>query len=69
MNIHPQLPEGWNEVFITRRFMEAEFVIRMVRMEGILKIEVELDGKILDNPRISDILPGKVYHVLVKIPL
>lgn len=67
--IAPNLPLKWNEVFVIRYYQGAEFNIKITRIPGILNNIVTVDGVILEQPLITEVLPGMSYDIEVKIPL
>lgn len=65
--VAPQLPSAWQHIRVTRLFRGATFVVDIHRKEGA-EITVECDGSVLPEPRVTGIVPGRTYQLLVSIP-
>ncbi|CAM5182032.1 hypothetical protein [Alishewanella longhuensis] len=65
----PQLPSDWPEVKLTRQFRGAEFVIVMRRQSGLSKAQLSVDGRLLAEPLITDIVAGRRYQVELLLPV
>ncbi|MEM1119713.1 MAG: NdvB protein [Bacteroidota bacterium] len=66
LRINPQLPTAWDSVKVTRHFRRATFEVTVRRIPELTKIEVEVDGKLLDGNIIQNIEP-RTYRVTVRI--
>lgn len=68
LRIRPQLPDHWPGANIVRIFRGASFHIEIKRKVAVRKLEVTLDGALLEGNLISDFKAGRTYSVLVEIP-
>ena len=69
LKICPQLPDSWAEVSVNRTFRGAEFAVEILRVEGISRTEVEVDGELIDGDVIRNIQADKKYRVRVRVPV
>ena len=67
--VKPQLPKGWSNAQITRRFRGSIFEVDIERKTKISKMEVFLDGQLLAEPLIKEIEEGKRYKVHINLPI
>jgi cellobionic acid phosphorylase len=65
--VNPQLPSEWDEIKVTRLFRGATFEVDVKRTD-VKSVEVVVDGKKLDAPKITGVEKGKTYHVQVSVP-
>jgi cellobionic acid phosphorylase len=68
LKINPQLPSHWKEASVNRIFRGAELKVDIKRDASVIKKEVYINGKYIENDFINDLKAGEVYNVLVKIP-
>ena len=67
--LQPQLPTDWPQVKLTRQFRGAQFSILMRRQSGISKAQLSVDGRLLAEPLIRDIVAGRHYQVELLLPV
>jgi cellobionic acid phosphorylase len=65
--IQPQLPSHWDRARVTRTFRGATFEIEMRRERGVSHVQVALGGQSLPDNRVTNIAPGRTYHLTVTI--
>ena len=66
--VAPQLPDHWPQASLVRSFRGARFTVRIQRQPGVATTEVRVDGRLLADGIIRDIVPGSEYEVEVSIP-
>lgn len=69
LNIAPQLPSDWPQAKVCREFRGATFNIEYQRSQSCTQQELYVDDVLVDGTCISNIEQGKVYQVLVNLPL
>lgn len=65
--IRPQLPSAWNGIKVTRIFRGATFEVD-IRRADVKEVAVKQDGKLLSEPRITNIESGAKYQLAVAVP-
>ncbi|KAL2016600.1 hypothetical protein VTK56DRAFT_3257 [Thermocarpiscus australiensis] len=65
--IRPQLPSAWDAMKVTRVFRGATFHLD-IRRGDVDKVTVKRGGRVLPEPRITDIKAGETYQVSVLVP-
>jgi len=68
LRVNPQLPAEWLQAKVVREFRGARFDVRIARAE-VPHIQVRVDGNLLAEPLITNIVAGKHYQVEVSLPL
>ncbi len=68
LRIAPQLPSHWPGARALRYFRGAEFDIGIVRVSGLAKQCVDVDGQRLPGNRIAGVEAGRRYAVRVEVP-
>lgn len=69
LQVRPQLPADWNEVFVTRKFRGAVLEVQMKRDGNVREQEVYVNGTRIEGDVIRNIQAGATYELLVKLPL
>ncbi len=69
LGIKPQLPDEWQTASVKRYFRGAVVSAEFVRVEDIWTDEVYVNGSLVEDGVIRDIIPGSKYNVLVRIPV
>jgi cellobionic acid phosphorylase len=67
LKIDPQIPSFWAEAKVTRQFRGAEFQVEIIRDKSISETEILVDGELIQDKIIQNIIAGKTYKVLIKI--
>lgn len=67
--LQPQLPSDWPQVTLKRQFRGAQFSIVMRRQSGISAAQLSVDGRLLAEPLITDIVAGRHYQVELLLPV
>ncbi|KAK4225236.1 Cellobionic acid phosphorylase [Podospora fimiseda] len=65
--IQPQLPSAWNNIKVTRLFRGATFHLD-IRRGDVDEVTVHQGGKVLPEPRITNIKAGQTYQLTVLVP-
>lgn len=68
LSIHPQLPSGWNEATVERRFRGATFNVHIKRAI-VEQTTISVDGLALITGRITNIRKGRSYKLEVLLSL
>lgn len=67
LSVSPHLPSDWDGMKATRLFRGAKFEADIKRAD-VDRVKVVLDGKELQEPRITGIEEGKTYKLEVSVP-
>jgi len=67
LTVRPQLPSHWQGVRATRLFRGATFDVD-IRRGDVDAVTVRLDGRVLPEPRVTDIREGATYRLSVLVP-
>lgn len=67
LRVEPHLPSNWDHIKVRRWFRGAQFEADIARGD-VQTTEVVLDGKRLEEARITDIRPGQTYQISVRVP-
>jgi cyclic beta-1,2-glucan synthetase len=68
LTLKPVLPESWPSFDITFRYRSATYEIAVTAAANPTRLEVEVDGRILDDAQISLADDGVIHRVTVRIP-
>jgi cellobionic acid phosphorylase len=68
IQINPKLPSHWQEASIIRTFRGARLHIDIKREPGVKKTEVYVEGRLMEDGRLTDLKADTTYQVLVKLP-
>jgi cellobionic acid phosphorylase len=68
IQINPKLPSHWQEASIIRTFRGSRLHIDIKREPGVKKTEVYVDGRLMEDGRLTDLKADTTYQVLVKLP-
>jgi len=66
--VKPQLPKHWPNIKVIRHFQGAVFNVEIIQSHTVGKTKLVLDNKELSGTKISDIIKGKQYKLLVITP-
>ena len=69
LHVHPNFPSFWKEASVTRHFRGAEIHIDIRRDAQTREITVLCGGEPLAGCVLADIVSGREYQLLVKLPL
>jgi len=67
--VRPELPSHWNEASVTRYFRGAKVHVKIRRDSEAKETIVLYEGKFLAGNLLRDVVTGKDYRLLVKLPL
>ena len=67
LTIAPQMPAGWEQMQVERRFRGARFLMQVTRAD-VAALEVTCDGERLAQARIDGIAAGRTYRLEVRVP-
>ena len=68
LEVSPQLPEEWNGASVTRQFRGATFKVKYCRSHDHTTMDLMVDGHLLSDNIITDIVPGRTYQLVVELP-
>ena len=67
LHLAPSLPSAWREARVERHFRGAEFRVDY-RRDAVDDVVVAVNDRVLNEPLIRDIEPGREYRVSVTLP-
>ncbi|VUD58496.1 Cellobionic acid phosphorylase [Thalassocella blandensis] len=66
LQITPSLPSNWQTLKVTRKFRDADFVVRYEKVTQVAQGGIWLNDEKINGTVIRNITPKKTYHVLVR---
>jgi cellobionic acid phosphorylase len=66
--VTPKMPSHWQKMTVKRKFLNADFTVKITRNEGVKQQVTMVDGVRVAENQVASIQSGKHYHLDVTLP-